>query len=517
MEAWILNQNMESVAIIDAFDSFIWTDKYGEYGDFELYLPTDTELLKLCAKDNYVWFKGSDRMMIINEQEINSEAVGGSKMAIRGYSLESILSRRVVWSKTRVSGNVQDVCKRLINNNFINPSASERKISNLIFDDTNDSAVLSTTVDMELLGDNIYTVIKDLCADNDLGFKIVPDLEAKKFRFKLYSGVDRTYAQEVRPYVLFSPAYENLISSDYKSHNKDTSNVARVYGILKEPKDPPVFKTTKTTTGSTTVGADKVKRRKETITTKEYAENGKLLQTTVEVKDIYEPEDGLNNWYLTTTKVTNGDGEVVKESRNETSNHDTKKETKNAQGEVTRTDGTNSKTVTESDTDENGTEGKTTTTTVTYSKDGNGDIISETETVTVDDWTSTKKTQRLSSAAYRLDQTVGTTKGLLRRELFVDAQDVTLEDEQGNELTDAQYKSRLTNKGTIELKKEAAASTYEGETDPNVMYTYKVDYDLGDVVQIANEYGVQGTSRISAIVFSQSTDKTTVLPTFTAV
>lgn len=43
MEATILNSRFEKVAIIDRFKSFIWTDRYQENGDFELYLTLDMD------------------------------------------------------------------------------------------------------------------------------------------------------------------------------------------------------------------------------------------------------------------------------------------------------------------------------------------------------------------------------------------------------------------------------------------------------------------------------------------
>ena len=36
MEILVLNTNFESVYIIDSCISMIWTDRYNEYGDFEI-------------------------------------------------------------------------------------------------------------------------------------------------------------------------------------------------------------------------------------------------------------------------------------------------------------------------------------------------------------------------------------------------------------------------------------------------------------------------------------------------
>ena len=49
MEAWILDQNATSLAVLDTFQSFIWTDRYRGYGDFEIYMPAETSALSYAA------------------------------------------------------------------------------------------------------------------------------------------------------------------------------------------------------------------------------------------------------------------------------------------------------------------------------------------------------------------------------------------------------------------------------------------------------------------------------------
>lgn len=39
MDLYVLNKNLETTGVIDAYESLIWTPRYYTYGDFELYLP----------------------------------------------------------------------------------------------------------------------------------------------------------------------------------------------------------------------------------------------------------------------------------------------------------------------------------------------------------------------------------------------------------------------------------------------------------------------------------------------
>ncbi len=70
MEAIVMNTNFESVGLIDTFNSFIWTDRYSSYGDFEIYTLPSAELLEMCQDDYYVWNIKTDHVMIIEERKI---------------------------------------------------------------------------------------------------------------------------------------------------------------------------------------------------------------------------------------------------------------------------------------------------------------------------------------------------------------------------------------------------------------------------------------------------------------
>ncbi len=75
-----------------------------------------------------------------------------------------------------------------------------------------------------------------------------------------------------------------------------------------------------------------------------------------------------------------------------------------------------------------------------------------------------------------------TLTGLERREVFLSATDVTKEN-----LTDAQYRAALIQRGNNELEKDALTASVECVTDANSNFKYKTNYDLGDIVVIRKE------------------------------
>ena len=85
------------------------------------------------------------------------------------------------------------------------------------------------SIDNQYTGDDLYTVIKGLCEENNIGFKIILT-DDNKFEFCLYAGADRSYDQTENPYVVFSPNFENIINSNYYSSKANLKNVTLVAG-----------------------------------------------------------------------------------------------------------------------------------------------------------------------------------------------------------------------------------------------------------------------------------------------
>lgn len=194
MEAWILDQNAASLAVLDTFQSFIWTDRYRGYGDFEIYMPAETSALSYLKEGNYLVTKDSDRMMIIEDIQVDTDAENGNHLIVTGRSLESILCRRVIWGYKVLNGNFQDAIRTLLNENVIAPSNSKRKIPNFVFRVSTDTRITGLTVDTQFLGENLYDAILSLCEEKEIGFRVLPD-GSGGFLFELYVGEDRSYVR----------------------------------------------------------------------------------------------------------------------------------------------------------------------------------------------------------------------------------------------------------------------------------------------------------------------------------
>ena len=352
MDIWVLDKTLEANDIVDTFNSLIWTDRYDEYGDFEIYTSVTDQALSLLQMDYYLQSRSSEHVMIIEEVLIDTDPENGNSVTITGRSLESLLSRRIVWTQTLLDGSVQDCIKKLLDENVISPKDVNRKIPNFVFETSVEKAVTEPKITAQFTGDNLYDVISEICRLTGLGFKVTLN-DKKQFVFKLYAGADRTYAQTENPYVVFSPKFENIANSNYLESKKEYKNVALVAG------------------------------------------------------------EGA------------------------------------------------------------GAERKTTS--------------------------------------------VGEGSGLERRELFVDARDISTTTEDNVTLSDEEYKKQLAQRGDEKLAESVAAQSFEGQVEMTKMFEYGKDFFIGDIVQIANEYGRESRARISEIVTAIDTQGTVTYPTLSTV
>lgn len=238
MEALILDNELKSIYLIDDFESLIWNDSYIGCGDFEIYAPINDRTLDIATfirnqrnkeLDTYVWRKESEQVMIVELVEMSTEVESGPRLRFTGRSLESILERRIIWRQTELNGDFQNGIERLLNENVINPSLPERKIPNFIFERSTDPKITSLTLSKQFTGDNLYEAIQTVCEPIDLGFRIRLT-DQNKFAFGLYYGTDRSYDQLNVPYVIFSPKFENLISSSLLEDVKEFCTVTLVAG-----------------------------------------------------------------------------------------------------------------------------------------------------------------------------------------------------------------------------------------------------------------------------------------------
>lgn len=228
MNFYLLDDELNYIQVIEIYTSMIWTTRYYTAGDFELYAPATPELLSTLQRGYYI-VRDDDltQCMIIANFEVKTDVENGDYITITGQSLKSILNRRIIWTQTVLNGNVETMIRKLVTDNAINPTIAARAISNLVLGDT---IGLTGTIEAQYTGDNLADTLTAIGQTYGIGWDVLLDLENKQFKFVLLQGVNRTYAQNTVPRVIFSNEYENLLTTDYKYNSDNYKNVALVAG-----------------------------------------------------------------------------------------------------------------------------------------------------------------------------------------------------------------------------------------------------------------------------------------------
>ena len=297
VDVYVLNRDFETVAIIDAFISEIWTDRFWEPGDFEIKVAASKEALDIFKQDYYLVKSDSDHVMIIEDVTLDSDAEDGATILVEGRSLESILDRRIIWGQKNISGNLQNSIKSILNAAMINPTTSSRKIKNLTFKESTDPNITKLTADGQYTGTSVLEVVEDLCQTADIGFRITMPVDGS-WVFELYTGVDRTYDQDENPYIIFSPNYENLMNSNSYSSKRDYRTVALVAGEGDGSSETRVTVSSESGSGS---GLDRRELYVEASDVSKTVDGEELTDSQYQAKLKQRGKEELNEHKITTT------------------------------------------------------------------------------------------------------------------------------------------------------------------------------------------------------------------------
>lgn len=227
MELYVLNDSYEQIGIIDDYKSFIWSKRYSEFGDCELYIRACPEYMTLLDKGNYLIRNDDDMICRIEAVELDTDTEDGDYLIITGNDCRKILSQRIVWTQTNFSGTVENYIRKLITDNIVSPSITARRIDNFKL---GASVGLTERIEQQATYDALDEKIIELCQTYGYGSKVTLDTDTGIFRFDLYVGLDRSYNQSVNDYVVFSSDFDNIISSIYKTDASEYKNVALVGG-----------------------------------------------------------------------------------------------------------------------------------------------------------------------------------------------------------------------------------------------------------------------------------------------
>lgn len=512
MEVLFMDLSFNTTRIIDAFTSLIWTDRYCGYGDFELRLPMTSDALSGIREGYYASIKESDRYMIVEGITIKTSNEEGNILIISGRSLESLLDRRIVRDDSILLGSIYDILQRLLNANSIYPKTSARTLPRLSMRKATGS-IFSTQVEYAFeKGLNLYDAVVEICDDNKIGFRVVPGSNGLMY-FELYSGVDRSYDQTKNPWVVFSPKFENL---------KDTEMIMNTEDLRTTAISDSTY--TWTIVNSETQEAEEVE---ETITVEVGGNISGLDRREIYVAGNVTPEfvdkaafgnaaDRLNYLDYCTWDVVYFDKDRYDRDMEayEKKVHDAWIPAR--EEEVTKT-------------------------WIEY-KPGEPGYIGDQPGVGPDDfarvngywkyetipgetpeearaknkrWAEIIENERPDKENYYRYGWVFTDYDRYDRDLQEKQREIDAEYEAALNNSREVCRQALIGNASAKLAQYLSISSFDGDVDTNVQFIYKRDYDLGDLVQIVNEYNYQAVTRLVNVMFTEEDGEgVRIIPTF---
>lgn len=243
MEVYILDDFLRRTAVVDLYESLIWTDRYADKGDFELVVPSLNQHRRLLVPGTQLALTDSDRVMTIETADIKTDQEGRTLLTATGVSLEQMLEDRIAtdgvswmteggkWVVSGTPGNVcREIFKRICIDGMLNIGDIIPFIQQGVYYPAGSIPETAQTFAFEIPMGTLYKAVKDICDMYDLGFRLVRAGDTSKLHFEIYTGDDRTTQQSVRTPVIFSPDLDNLQNVSEMQTISGTKNIAYVFG-----------------------------------------------------------------------------------------------------------------------------------------------------------------------------------------------------------------------------------------------------------------------------------------------
>lgn len=242
MEYYILDENMRRSSVIEGFESFIWTERWQDVGDFQIVIKSTYESRTSLTTDTWVTRQGSYYVGTILTVTDTTGDDGTRNLTITGSMLEALLQDRVAmpaltdttttpaWVVTDTPGNVvrymfNQVCVLgCLSPNDTIPFYTPGTLlpAGSIPEDTE-------VITVSTAPDTLFNTIQQLCQAYFLGFRLVRNGDTSQIYFEVYTGNDLTSDQTERPAVIFDANLENLVDATSLNSIASVKTVAYVF------------------------------------------------------------------------------------------------------------------------------------------------------------------------------------------------------------------------------------------------------------------------------------------------
>lgn len=240
MELRFYDRSMNFLGLTESQTSVIWTRRYWSVGSFEIHLPLTASVAPFCKRGYMVAYTGATEVGVIEEIELN-DAPELSEAILRGRFAEAYFDLRVVTGTYKCPAGAWEY----ITPSWVQISTAEEAMRNIVtrfaynstltaqqlpFVELGTNHQLPVTADFQATYRNALGLIEEIAMGAGYGFKLVPNFTTKKLAFEVYTGLDKSRDNGVRPFVEFSDDFANVETSNYIENDQLYRNFAYVGG-----------------------------------------------------------------------------------------------------------------------------------------------------------------------------------------------------------------------------------------------------------------------------------------------
>lgn len=242
LEWYTLDDSLRRDAVIEDFESFIWTERYQDAGDFQVVIKSTYQTRQLLQPETFITRRGSTYVAKIDTVTDEIADDGTHNLTATGSFLEALLKDRVGmpvitdtttvpnWVITDTPGNVirymfEQVCVACIlsgndtipfyHSGTLLPAGSIPEPSDIIT--------------VTAAPDTLFNTIQKIAQTYFLGFRFVKNGDEGEIYFEVYTGNDLTSDQTTLSPVIFDPNMDNLSNTSLLTSTALVKTVAYVY------------------------------------------------------------------------------------------------------------------------------------------------------------------------------------------------------------------------------------------------------------------------------------------------
>ena len=213
-------------AICDSYSSLLWDIEFYQCGCFEVYIAASPQNVSIFQRGRIVARSDdAQHFGIIESLQLETDAEKGDYLTVTGRFLACLLERRIIYPTITANGSYEDIVRKVLSRNVI--SAGIRNLPGFSMG-TVSGDCWQKTARMQVSYDNILEWLYSLC--ETIGGSANVRLNGNTLKCDLFSGTDRSLLQDDNPHIVFSDAYNNLLSFSYAADDAVQKNFAYVLG-----------------------------------------------------------------------------------------------------------------------------------------------------------------------------------------------------------------------------------------------------------------------------------------------